>query len=115
MAAATMSAIVQPRRELPKYSTGMRRRIPRRGADREVLDREMLREAGPYLVTDGGGAPDHEATVARVAVVAAPIRVDGLAEVLQDVARAALSALTIVDHRAELRAVEQAPLLVVGE
>ena len=41
--------------------------------------------------------------------------VDVLAEVLEDEPRAALRALAVVDHRAELRAVLDAALLVVGE
>src|SRR5215510_11795891 len=62
-----------------------------------------------------GASSCHERAVARVAVAALPIDGDILTEILEDVARPALRALTVVDHRAKLGAVLLAPLLVVGE
>src|SRR5690606_26013148 len=53
--------------------------------------------------------------VAGVAVAASPVGVALLAEVLEDVARAALRGLAEADHRAELLLVAGPALLVVGE
>src|SRR6185437_3461352 len=53
--------------------------------------------------------------VAGVAVAALPLGIDRFAEVLEDEARAALRALTVIDHRAQLRPILRAPLLVVRE
>src|SRR5215217_1361202 len=58
---------------------------------------------------------DHEPAGAGVAVLALPIGLDVFAEVLENEPRAALGALTVVDHRAELGAVLNAALLVIGE
>src|SRR5438132_1299639 len=53
--------------------------------------------------------------VASVAVAAAPIGGDFLAEVLENVTRPALRRLAELDHRAELDLIHRPPLLVIGE
>ena len=80
----------------------------------EILATSPLPSASP---SESSGATAGEPTtpVAGVAVPALPRRIDVLAEILEDESRAALRALTVVDHRAQLRAILNAPLLVVGE
>src|SRR4051812_8599845 len=56
-----------------------------------------------------------ETPVARVAIMALPVRVDVLAEVVEDEPRPTLRTLTVGNHRLELGAILDAPLLVVGE
>ena len=61
----------------------------------------------------GAASQQSDVRIARVAIVAAPIGRHFLAEVLEDVARAALRRLAELNHRAELLLIHRAPLLVV--
>src|SRR5688572_9137818 len=51
--------------------------------------------------------------VARIAVFTLPVRINFLAEVLENVARAALGGLTELYHRPQLLLIHRAPLFVV--
>ena len=61
----------------------------------------------------GAASQQSDVRIARVAIVAAPIGRHFLAEVLEDVTRAALRRLAELNHRAELLLIHRAPLLVV--
>src|SRR5438270_12692934 len=57
---------------------------------------------------------DQTSALAPVAVPALPLGLDVLAEIVEDEPRAALRALAVVDHRAQLRPILDPALLVVG-
>src|ERR1700753_3075461 len=66
------------------------------------------------LIRSGSPANDVRA-LTSVAVLARPVRIDLLVEVLEDETRATLRALTVVDHRTQFVAILHSALLVVGE
>src|SRR5205823_9824092 len=67
----------------------------------------------PYHVSLPNAPLRHR--VARVAVAALPVRLDILAEILENEPRAALCRLTVLHHGAKLGAVLQTTRLVIGE
>jgi hypothetical protein len=76
----------------------------------------MITQVGLDYSGDGirSAARTHE-TVARIAILTTPIRLDVLAEILEDESRSALRTLAVVDHRAKFGAILDSPLFVIGE